>query len=162
MIVLVMGVSGVGKTTIGQALAEALGWRFLDADDYHPPENIAKMAAGMPLDDADRRPWLAKINEALVKIQSERSSAVLACSALKESYRQQLARGVRELEVVYLHGSFELIHQRVNGRRHRFMPATLLESQFAALEPPERAISVDVSMPIGKSVSLVKARLKRD
>src|SRR6202158_4046458 len=102
MIVLLMGVSGVGKTTIGQALAEALGWRFLDADDFHPPENVAKMAAGIPLDDTDRQPWLAKMNEELLKLQRGGSSAVLACSALKESYREQLARGVEDLEVVYL------------------------------------------------------------
>jgi gluconokinase len=160
MIVLVMGVAGAGKTTIGKALAEELGWRFLDADDYHPPENIAKMAAGVPLDDADRRPWLAKINRALLELQSGGSSAVLACSALKESYRQQLARGVKDLEVVYLRGAFELIEERMNGRRHRFMPAALLRSQFAALEPPEQAIEVDVSAPVESSVSKIKKQLQ--
>ena len=160
MIVVVMGVSGVGKTTIGKALAQELGWRFLDADDYHPPENIAKMAAGVPLDDADRRPWLAKINRALLEWQSGGSSAVLACSALKESYRQQLARGVKDLEVVYLRGAFELIKERMNGRRHRFMPAALLRSQFAALEPPEQAIEVDVSAPVESSVSKIKKQLQ--
>src|ERR1700682_4209810 len=138
MIVLLMGVSGVGKTTIGQALAEALGWRFLDADDFHPPENVAKMAVGIPLDDTDRQPWLAKMNEELLKLQSGGSSAVLGCLGLKESYRGQLARGVEDLEVVYLHGEFALIQERMNGRRHRFMPSTLLQSQFAALEPPEQ------------------------
>jgi gluconokinase len=160
MIVLVMGVAGAGKTTVGRALAEELGWRFLDADDYHPPENIAKMAAGVPLDDADRRPWLAKMNQALLELQGEGSSAVLACSALKESYRQQLARGVKDLEVVYLRGAFELIEERMNGRRHRFMPAALLRSQFAALEPPEQAIEVDVSAPVESSVSKIKKQLQ--
>ena len=161
MIVLLMGVSGVGKTTIGQALAEALGWRFLDADDFHPPENVAKMAVGIPLDDTDRQPWLAKMNEELLKLQSGGSSAVLGCLGLKESYREQLARGVEDLEVAYLHGEFALIQERMNGRRHRFMPSTLLQSQFAALEPPEQAISVDVSASIEKSVSVIKAQLKR-
>jgi gluconokinase len=161
MIVLVMGVAGAGKTTIGKALAEELGWRFLDADDYHPPENVAKMAAGVPLDDADRRPWLAKINEALLELQSAGSSAVLACSALKASYREQLARGVKDLEVVYLYGTFDLIEGRMNGRKHRFMPAALLKSQFAALEPPPQAIEVDVSARIESSVSKIKKQLQR-
>jgi gluconokinase len=160
MIVLVMGVSGVGKTTIGQALAEELGWRFLDADDYHPPQNVAKMAAGVPLDDEDRRPWLAKMNGELLKTQSEGGSAVLACSALKESYREQLTRGVKDLEVVYLRGGLELIRERMNGRRHRFMPATLLESQFAVLEPPLRAIEVDVATPVESAISRIKKQLR--
>jgi gluconokinase len=161
MIVLVMGVAGAGKTTIGRGLAQELGWRFLDADDYHPPENIAKMAAGVPLEDADRGPWLAKINEALLELQRAGSSAVLACSALKESYREQLARGVKDLEVVYLRGAFELIEERMNGRRHRFMPAALLRSQFAALEPPEQALEVDVSAPVESSISKIKKQLQR-
>ena len=160
MIVLVMGVAGAGKTTVGQALAEELGWRFLDADDYHPAENIAKMAAGVPLDDDDRRPWLAKINEALLGLQSEGSSAVLACSALKETYRQQLARGVKDLELVHLYGAFELIQARMNGRGHRFMPASLLRSQFETLEPPQKAIEVDVSAPVERSVSKIKKQLR--
>jgi gluconokinase len=161
MIVLVMGVAGVGKTTIGMALAEELGWRFLDADDFHPPQNVAKMAAGVPLDDEDRRPWLAKINAALLELQRARLSAVLACSALKESYRQQLASGVKDLEVVYLYGTFDLIERRMNGRKHRFMPAALLKSQFAALEPPPQAIEVDVSARIESSVSKIKKQLQR-
>jgi gluconokinase len=161
MIVLMMGVAGAGKTTVGRALAEELSWRFLDADDFHPPQNIAKMASGVPLDDEDRRPWLAKINQALLELQSAGSSAVLACSALKESYREQLARGVKDLEVVYLHGAFDLIQERMNGRRHRFMPAALLKSQFAALEPPRQAIEVDVSAPVERSISRIKKQLQR-
>jgi len=141
MIVLVMGVAGVGKTTIGEPLARALGWRFLDADDYHPGENVAKMKAGIPLEDADRWPWLARLN----KILREENDAVLACSALKESYRERLAQGIAEFTVVHLHGSAELIRARLESRRHRFMPAALLESQLAALEPPGEAIAVDVA-----------------
>ena len=160
MIVLLMGVSGVGKTTIGEALAQELGWRFLDADDYHPPQNVAKMAAGTPLDDADRRPWLARINEELLKMQSEGRSAVLACSALKASYRSRLTCGLADWKLAYLHGGFELIHSRLQERRHRYMPAALLQSQFAALEPPRDAIAVDVSGPIEASVLAIKNQIQ--
>jgi carbohydrate kinase (thermoresistant glucokinase family) len=141
MIVLVMGVAGVGKTTLGEALASALGWRFLDADDYHPPENVAKMKAGIPLDDADRWPWLARLNKVLRKEEN----AVLACSALKESYRQRLAQGIPRFTVVYLHASAELIRSRMAARQHRYMPAALLDSQLATLEPPANAIAIDVA-----------------
>src|SRR5216117_314701 len=105
MIVVVMGVSGVGKTTIGTALALELGWRFIDADRYHPPENVAKMAAGLALDDEDRRPWLETLN----RIVRKEKNAVLACSALKEAYRSRITDGLARFEIVYLHGSFELI-----------------------------------------------------
>jgi gluconokinase len=141
MIVLVMGVAGVGKTTIGAALAQRLGWRFIDADDYHPPENVAKMKAGIPLDDADRQPWLADLN----RILQRESNAVLACSALKKTYRERLAQGIHDFRVVYLHGSRDLIGSRIATRTHRYMPATLLESQFAALEPPDDAIRIDIA-----------------
>src|SRR5262245_23746155 len=134
MIVLVMGVSGSGKTTIGEALAVELGWVYLDADDFHPKANVDKMAAGIPLQDADRWPWLDKINEKLRELQER--SAVLGCSALKDAYRQRLARGIRDFKVVYLKGDFGLIEQRVKGRKHRYMPASLLQSQFDTLEPP--------------------------
>ena len=109
MIVLVMGVAGVGKTTIGEALARALGWRFIDADDYHPPENVAKMKAGIPLDDEDRWPWLQRLNGIL----KDEQNAVLACSALKESYRRRLAAGLEDFKMVYLHGE-----RRADPRAH--------------------------------------------
>jgi gluconokinase len=141
MIVVVMGVSGVGKTTIGRRLAERLGWPFIDADDHHPAANVAKMAAGTPLDDADRWPWLAALNALLLK----EANAVVACSALKEIYRQRLLAGVADARVVYLHGAKALIASRLAARRHRYMPASLLDSQFATLEPPARAIRVDVA-----------------
>src|SRR5436853_7862686 len=111
MIVLVMGVSGSGKTTIGELLASALGWPYLDADDFHPPSNVAKMAAGTPLEDADRWPWLQKINAALLKIEAGGKSAVLSCSALKEAYRERLRAGVRQFRIAFLHGSYELIEK---------------------------------------------------
>jgi carbohydrate kinase (thermoresistant glucokinase family) len=151
MIVLVMGVAGVGKTTIGEALARAIGARFIDADDYHPPENVAKMKAGVPLGDEDRRPWLDRLNEELKKEQR----AVLACSALKESYRRRLAEGVKDFKVVYLHGSAQLIRERMKTRKHRYMPAALLDSQLATLEPPLGAIAIDVAAPLEHSVAAI-------
>jgi carbohydrate kinase (thermoresistant glucokinase family) len=155
MIVLVMGVAGVGKTTIGEALAGALGARFIDADDYHPPENVAKMKAGIALEDADRLPWLQKLN----RILKDEEKAVLACSALKESYRQRLAQGIRDFKVVYLHGSAELIRARMETRRHRYMPPALLDSQLATLQPPTNAIAIDVAAPLEESVAAIVARL---
>jgi gluconokinase len=155
VIAVVMGVSGAGKTAIGEALARELGWRFIDADDYHPEANVAKMAAGQPLDDADRWPWLDRLNTLL----KQEKQAVLACSALKERYRSRLAEGIGRIEWIYLKGDFDLIHSRLAQRRHRYMPATLLESQFAALEPPARAITVDVSEDVATCVSAILAKL---
>lgn len=155
-----MGVSGAGKTTIGEALAHELGWRFLDADDYHPPGNVAKMAAGQALSDEDRRPWLEKLNVELWKFDARDQSVVLACSALKEKYRRRLADGIQRLEWIYLRGEFELIHSRLARRRHRFMPESLLRSQFDTLEPPPRAITVDVSADVPACVAAIAARLR--
>ena len=160
MIVVVMGVSGAGKTTIGEALAHRLGWPFIDADDHHPPENVAKMAAGTPLEDEDRWPWLDRINQELLKAQKQSRSAVIGCSALKQAYRERLARGLQACEIVYLRGDFKLIHSRLAARKHRFMPATLLQSQFDALEPPARAIEVDVAAPMQDSVSRIRKQLR--
>jgi gluconokinase len=156
VIVIVMGVSGAGKTTIGEALAKEMGWRFLDADDYHPPENVAKMAAGQPLDDEDRWPWLERINSILRREQD----AVLACSALKESYRKRLSQAVKRVEWVYLHGDFELIQSRMAQRRHRYMPDALLRSQFETLEPPPRAIAVNIAADVPACVAAIAARLR--
>lgn len=155
MIVLVMGVAGVGKTTIGEALARALGARFIDADDYHPPENVAKMKAGVPLQDADRWPWLQRLNQVL----REEANAVLACSALKDSYRRRLGEGVTDFKVVFLHAAPELIRERMKTRQHRYMPPALLESQLATLEPPAGAIAIDVAAPLEESVAAIVARL---
>jgi gluconokinase len=140
VIVLVMGVSGAGKTTLGVLLARRLGCEFIDADEHHPPANVAKMAAGTPLEDADRWPWLDRLNTLL----KSKRSAVLACSALKAAYRDRLLAGVADHRVVFLRGSAELIASRLAGRKHRYMPASLLGSQFAILEPPVDAIAVDV------------------
>lgn len=159
MIVVVMGVSGAGKSAIGAALARELGWRFLDADDFHPPENIAKMAAGQPLDDDDRRPWLERLNRELWKFDAAHESVVLGCSALKERYRRRLTEGIKRYTLVYLKGDFALIHSRLAQRRHRYMPAALLQSQFDALEPPERAIAVDVAADVPACVAAIRKRL---
>jgi carbohydrate kinase (thermoresistant glucokinase family) len=156
VIAVVMGVSGSGKTAIGAALAAELGWRFIDADDYHPEANVAKMAAGQPLDDEDRWPWLDRLNSIL----KEERQAVLACSALKERYRARIASGIASIEWIYLKGDFDLIHSRLAQRQHRYMPASLLESQFAALEPPARAITVDVSADVESCVAAIAARLR--
>ena len=141
MIVVVMGVSGAGKTTIGKLLAARLAWRFIDADDHHPDANVAKMAAGIALEDTDRWPWLDALNQVLQR----EPDAVIACSALKEAYRRRLLAGIDHACVVYLRGTKALIASRLAERKHRYMPATLLDSQFAALEPPRQAIEVDVS-----------------
>jgi gluconokinase len=141
MIAVLMGVSGSGKTTIGRLLAERLGWRFIEGDEFHPPENVKKMAAGIPLEDSDRGPWLDALNR---RIRGERN-AIVTCSALKESYRQRLLAGIADARVVYLHAPKALIAKRVAARKHKFMPASLLESQFATLEPPTDAIDIDVS-----------------
>jgi len=156
VIVVVMGVSGCGKSTVGALLAQALGAEFLDADEFHPPENVAKMAAGVPLTDADRRPWLERLNEELRK----RKDAVLACSALTESYRTILAAGL-DCRVLHLRGPIELIRARMEDRSHRYMPASLLESQFATLEPPVGAIEVDIAQAPERCVEAIAAALAR-
>jgi len=140
VIVVVMGVSGSGKSTVGGLLAARLGWKFLDADEFHPPENVAKMAAGTPLTDDDRWPWLQKLN---LLLRNE-VNAVLACSALRAAYRKRLTDGIANTKVVYLKGEIGLIRARLEARQHRYMPASLLESQFQTLEPPANAIEVDV------------------
>jgi len=155
MIVVVMGVSGSGKSTIGKPLAERLGFPFLDADEFHPPENVAKMAAGTPLTDADRWPWLALLNRKL----KEEKNAVLACSALKQSYREALARDLADCRIVHLRGSIELIRGRLAERKHRYMPASLLDSQFATLEAPAGAIAVDIGQPPERCVEEILAAL---
>jgi len=150
-----MGVSGSGKTTIGEKLAQRLGCRFLDGDDYHPPENVAKMAAGTPLTDEDRRPWLEILNR---KLRHE-TEAVLACSALKEAYRKILSQDLPDCRFVHLRGSIELIRARLAERQHRYMPASLLESQFATLEPPKGAIEIDISQAPETCLQEIQAHL---
>ncbi len=158
MIVVVMGVCGCGKTTVGQALAAELDWPFFDADDFHPPENVAKMAAGMPLTDADRWPWLDRLATELAAVEGRGASAVLACSALRQAYRDRLARA-GDVRFVHLVGDRATIAERIGARTHRYMPLSLLDSQFAALEPPGDAIDVDVRMPVSGQVAAIRQQL---
>ncbi len=144
MIVVVMGVTGAGKTTVGRLLARALGCDFLDADDFHPDANVAKMRAGEPLTDDDRAPWLARLNEVLREHAARSAGVVLACSALKARYRDRLVAGLPGSRLVYLRGTKALIAARLEARRGHYMKPTLLDSQFAALEEPDGAIVADV------------------
>jgi gluconokinase len=153
-----MGVTGVGKTTVGRALADELQWRFADADDYHPPANIAKMKAGIPLDDADRAPWLQALRSAIMKWVAAGENVVLACSALKQSYRDMLMVGP-EVKLVYLHGSFEVLARRLAERREHYMDPSLLKSQFDTLEEPHGAISISVEQPVEETVKQIRTAL---
>lgn len=149
---IVMGVSGSGKSSVGKALADSLGWDFYDADDYHPPENIAKMANGIPLDDSDRAPWLASLHDLISFNLKIGLPGVLVCSALKERYRRQLLNGNEDVRIVYLKGSYQLIWSRMEKRTNHYMKPQMLKSQFEALEEPKEAIIVDVSMSINDIV----------
>lgn len=148
-ILMVMGVSGCGKSTLAEALAKRLGITYLDADDYHPEENIAKMRSGKPLNDKDRLPWLQKL--ALVLLDHQDKGVVLACSALKASYRELLNEYVR-VQTVYLQGDFDYLYARLGKRKGHFMPPELLQSQFQALEEPEDAIRISVEWPLEEAV----------
>jgi gluconokinase len=156
MIVLVMGVSGSGKTTIGLLLADALHWEFKDADAFHSPANIEKMRLGIPLSDADRIPWLQDLQRAIAQWLQEDKNVVLACSALKASYRQFLLLDSDRIKLVYLKGSFEVIQKRLQERHNHFMTEKLLKSQFDALEEPPDAICVDLSNPPERIVDYLK------
>jgi gluconokinase len=162
VIVVVMGVSGCGKTVVGTALARALGWPFLDGDDFHPPANVAKMASGSPLDDADRWPWLDRLSREMGTILARGGNAVLACSALKNAYRDRLAacaKAPTDVRFVHLKADFDTIAARLAARRHRYMPAALLASQFATLEEPADAIVIDASMTVADEVACISERL---
>ena len=151
MIVVVMGVTGCGKSTVGAALAQRLGLRFVDADDFHPPGNVAKMAAGTPLTDEDRWPWLDRLASELRAIEDSGGSAVLACSALKEAYRARIVMA-GDVRFVHLVGDQATIASRLAERKHRYMPPSLLASQFATLERPANAVEIDVRLPVGRQV----------
>jgi len=152
---IVMGVSGSGKSTVGRALAEKLGWDFFDADDFHPQENIAKMAAGIPLNDSDRASWLAALSDQLFATLKMGHHPVLACSALRESYRERLLKGKAGVEVIYLKGSYDLIWGRMAGRQGHYMKPEMLKSQFDILEEPENALTLDVFMPLNAMLDFV-------
>lgn len=137
MVIIVMGVSGVGKTTIGKLLAEKLDFIYAEGDAYHPPENVAKMSAGTPLDDNDRQPWLERMAADIDRWLSNSQNAVLACSALKRRYRDILIGSRRNVRLIYLQGDKDTINNRMQQRKDHYMPPSLLDSQFAALEPPQ-------------------------
>lgn len=150
-----MGVAGSGKSTFGRALACALGWAFVEGDDYHPRANVEKMARGEALDDTDREPWLQRLHRRIAELDASGTGAVVACSALKASYRTVLAGGLEDVRFVYLCGSVELIARRLRDRHGHFMPSDLLDSQIAALEPPEEAIFVPIDLSTDEQVRRV-------
>jgi gluconokinase len=159
VIVILMGVSGVGKTTVGELLARETGWPLYDADDFHSAPNIEKMRIGIALTDEDRWPWLDRLNATLREIDQRGGSALLACSALKQRYRDVLKAGRPGVRFVYLCGSEDLIRDRLKRRRGHYMPASLLASQFAALEEPGGAITVDIGRPPDEIVTSILAGL---
>lgn len=159
----VMGVSGSGKTTIADRLAARLDWRFEDGDGFHPPGNVAKMSAGQPLTDDDRRPWLQAIADEIDRVSREGERLVVACSALKRSYRDILSHGCKDIRFVFLSGSYELIASRLAARKGHFMPPGLLASQFKTLEPPdtsEHPITVSIDAPVETIVDDIIHQLK--
>lgn len=153
-----MGVVGSGKTTVGTLLARELGWQFADADDFHPSENIRKISQGIALTDADRAPWLAAMRSAIQQWQREGKNVILACSALKHSYREELRAG--EVRFVYLKGDARLIAQRLHGRRGHFATDSILESQFADLQEPHDALAVSIAQSPEAIVAEIIDKLK--
>ncbi len=158
----VMGVSGSGKSTIAKALAETIGWRFEDGDSFHPTANVEKMKAGHPLNDDDRRPWLQAIADEIDRVGAAGEKVVIACSALKRAYRDILVHGRDDVVIVYLDGSRELIAARLKQRKGHFMPAGLLDSQFDTLEPPradEHPLVVSIDASVTEIVDDIAAKL---
>ena len=146
MFCIIMGVAGSGKTTIGKLLSDRTGWTFYDADDFHPAENIDKMSRGIPLNDEDRKPWLLKLKNLIHNTISQDKSAILACSALKSSYREILQLNNPEVVLIYLQGDYEQILARITQRKEHFMQAEMLRSQFKILEEPQADLVVSVTL----------------
>jgi gluconokinase len=161
VIVVVMGVTGAGKTTIGVLLAQRLGWDFVDADSFHSPANVEKIRQGIALNDADRAPWLRSLHDAMEGWAAEHKSVVLACSALKRSYRTELCVG-GETKFIYLKGSYDLIYRRLRQRHGHFASETILASQFAALEEPDDVITVDIDHTEDEIVAEILRQLGAD
>ena len=158
MVILVMGVSGSGKTTIGQMLSAQLNWPFVDGDSLHSAANVAKMAAGIPLTDDDRAPWLQSIHDVMEGWRLQQKNGIVASSALKEKYRRILLTSP-EIKIVYLRGSYELIYSRMQHRPGHYMKPEMLQSQFAALEEPTDAIVVDIAAPAKEIVANIRQKL---
>lgn len=162
MIVVVMGPAGSGKTTVGSALAKALGWDFRDADEFHPPANIEKMGQGIPLTDADRSPWLAAMHDSILQSASAKTNLILACSALKHEHRNILTAGAEsDVRFVYLKASRELLEERLKGRTGHFMKANMLASQLQVFEEPDEseAIILDASQAVEELVTTAREKL---
>jgi gluconokinase len=159
MVIVLMGVAGSGKTTVGRALAAQLGWTFRDADEFHPPANVDKMSHGLPLTDGDRRPWLAAIRAYIDETLARGDSAVVTCSALKERYRRIIVPDPATVKLVHLAGDFELIAERMRARDGHFMKPEMLSSQFADLEPPRDALTVDIAQPPEVMVAQIRNAL---
>ena len=158
MIVIVMGVVGAGKTTVGRLLAEQLGWEFADADDFHPASNVEKIRQGIALNDDDREPWLKSLHAAIARWIADEHNAVLACSALKRSYRRELDVGP-EVRFVYLKGSADQIAERLRSRQGHFAGEQILASQFADLEEPDAAVTVEISSTPRQIVAEIRKKL---
>ncbi len=164
MVVVLMGVTGTGKTTVGKVLAARTGWRFADADDFHSAANRAKMHAGIPLTDQDREPWLQSLHLQIVAWLRDGVNGILACSALKESYRTELTSGTgpRAVRFVFLTGPPELIRQRMETRYGHYMPESLLPSQLATLEPPHDAIQISIDQTVAAMVDQILSALAKE
>ena len=158
MIVLIMGVAGAGKTSVGTALAKELGWTFIDADDYHSAANVAKMEAGVALNDADRQPWLESLAGVIRQTLERGDSAVLACSALKQAYRDVLLIN-RKVQVVYLKIDYETAAERLRARGRHYMNPNLLKNQFETLEEPADAWQIDVRLPMDIIVARIRSAI---
>jgi gluconokinase len=158
VIVLLMGTAGSGKTTVGELLASHLGWEFADGDNFHSPANIEKMSHGVPLDDNDRLPWLDSIRVAMTEWDTQRRNVVLACSALKRSYRERLQMN-SGVKLVYLKGTYDLFRERLHARKGHYAGEQLLASQFADLQEPENAITVDVARTPEEIVTEIRKQL---
>ncbi len=160
MVIILMGPMGCGKTAIGKMLAGKLGWPFYDGDDFHPKENVEKMRAGIALTDEDRRVWLEKLRDNIERWLKEKQNTILACSALKQAYRDILGVNQKRVKTVFLRGSYELLRERIGERQHPYMDKNLLRSQLDALEEPKDGLRVDISATPEMIVSIIMKSLK--